>query len=70
MDFIVEIYTGLYIRCKPFLKEFILILRFSAHQFQFFLLIPNMVSNNSRMHVNLLYDQKLISANLRNFVVT
>ena len=35
---------------------------------QFFLLIPTMVSKNHKMHLNPLYDQKTVSANLRNFI--
>ena len=35
-----------------------MVLRFYTHLIQFFRLIPNMVSKNSRMHLNALYDQK------------
>ena len=42
-------------------------LRFRAHLIQFFLPILNMVSESHRKHLNPIYDQKLVSANLRNF---
>ena len=50
--------------CKPFPEKGIAILCTSD---SVFLLIPNMVSKNSRIHLNTLYDKKLVLANLRNF---
>ena len=52
--------------CKPS-QEKNLKLRFWAHLIQFFLLIPNMVSKNHRMHLNPLYGQKtgLVSSQIK-----
>ena len=50
-------HNGVRLGCKPFQKKFWK-LGFCAHLIQFFLLIPNMVTKNHRMHLNPLYDRK------------
>ena len=42
-------------------KKIVLTFRFCALLIQFFLLIPNMVYENHRMHFNRLYDRKMVS---------